>query len=277
MEKLIFDIGFHTGEDTFFYLLKDYRVIAVDADSELIEKGKRTFKKSIESGKLTLLNYAISSENDKDIDFFISQYTLWSSTKIEISSRMGTEVLLKQVKSKRLDYLFQEYGVPFYCKIDIEGNDIIALQALENVSERPQYISVETECIGDNEILAGEEFDTLDSLYQLGYRKFKLVDQRTLTVLSKECFYKMSADYCWSEQTKTNCRYAREQIALSKKDRHSKFTDFFPCSSGPFGTDLAGRWYGYKQAKEILKMHREDRMKLGEPVWSFWCDWHATF
>lgn len=28
MENLIFDIGFHTGEDTLFYLLKDYNVIA---------------------------------------------------------------------------------------------------------------------------------------------------------------------------------------------------------------------------------------------------------
>ena len=32
MENLIFDIGFHKGEDTLFYLLKGYRVIAVDAD-----------------------------------------------------------------------------------------------------------------------------------------------------------------------------------------------------------------------------------------------------
>lgn len=79
--------------------------------------------------------------------------------------------------------MFHEYGTPFYCKIDIEGNDIIALQTMEKVSEKPLYISVETECIGEDEDIAGHELDTLNALYQLGYRKFKLVDQRTLTVL----------------------------------------------------------------------------------------------
>ena len=40
MENLIFDIGFHKGEDTLFYLLKGYRVIAVDADPDLIMNGR---------------------------------------------------------------------------------------------------------------------------------------------------------------------------------------------------------------------------------------------
>ena len=40
MENLIFDIGFHKGEDTLFYLLKGYRVIAVDADPDLINEWK---------------------------------------------------------------------------------------------------------------------------------------------------------------------------------------------------------------------------------------------
>ena len=50
--------------------------------------------------------------------------------------------------------MFHEYGTPFYCKIDIEGNDIIALQTVEKVSEKPLYISVETECIGEDEDIA---------------------------------------------------------------------------------------------------------------------------
>jgi hypothetical protein len=56
-----------------------------------------------------------------------------------------------------------------------------------------------------------------------------------------------------------------------------KFTDFFPNASGPFGEELAGRWYGYKLAREILKKHRRDKMQLDEPEWTFWCDWHAAF
>lgn len=277
MEKLIFDIGFHKGEDTLFYLLKGYKVIAVDADQQLIEEGQHILKKYLENGKLLLLNYVISDENDKDIDFFISESTLWSSTKTTISSRMGNKTSKKKIKSKRLDRLFEEYGTPFYCKIDIEGNDIIALQTIEKVDEKPLYISVETECIGENETGIGHEFDTLNCLYQLGYRKFKLIDQRTLTVLDKECFYKNTDGHHWSEQIQTNCNYAKEQVELPPIYQQVKFTDFFPGSSGPFGDDLAGKWYDYTQARDILKRHREDKMKLNEPEWTFWCDWHATF
>ena len=43
MENLIFDIGFHKGEDTLFYLLKGYRVIAVDADPNLINEWQNIF------------------------------------------------------------------------------------------------------------------------------------------------------------------------------------------------------------------------------------------
>ena len=277
MENLIFDIGFHKGEDTLFYLLKGYRVIAVDADPNLINEWQNIFKKYIENGKLLLLNYVISDTNDVDTDFYIGPNTIWSSTKVSISSRMCCKAIKKKIKSKRLDHLFHEYGTPFYCKIDIEGNDIIALQTMEKVSEKPVYISVETECIGEDEDIAGHELDTLNALYQLGYRKFKLVDQRTLTVLDYNCFYKNNSEHNWFEQIETNCKYAEELIVLSDTDQRVKFTDFFPGSSGPFGEELAGKWYDYPQAKEMLKKHREDKMRLNEPAWTFWCDWHATF
>lgn len=59
--------------------------------------------------------------------------------------------------------------------------------------------------------------------------------------------------------------------------RYSECIHGIPGSSGPFGEELVGKWYDYPQAKEILKKHREDKMKLNEPAWTFWCDWHATF
>lgn len=277
MEELIYDIGFHKGEDTLFYLLKGYNVVAVDADIELIEEGKSSFKEYIDNGRLILLNYAITNESDKDINFFISQNTLWNSTNGAVASRQGNKTLKKKVRSKRLDDLFREYGMPFYCKIDIEGNDIIALQTIENSDEKPPYISVETECLGENETIAmGKELETLERLYQLGYRRFKLVDQQTLTVLSKRDFYFNIPERHWTAQTAIDCRYAKEQLELTSNQRGMKFTDFFPSASGPFGEELAGRWYGYKLAREILKKHRRDKMQLGGPEWTFWCDWHAA-
>lgn len=277
MKELIYDIGFHKGEDTLFYLLKGHKVVAVDADIELIEEGKRSFKEYIDNGRLILLNYAITNESNKDINFFIGQNTLWNSTNVAVASRQGNRTLKKKVRSKRLDDLFREYGVPFYCKIDIEGNDIIALQTIEYSDEKPPYISVETECLGENETIAiGKALETLERLHQLGYRRFKLVDQQTLTVLSKRDFYFNTPKCDWTTQTAINCRYAKEQLELTSSQRGVKFTDFFPSASGPFGEELAGRWYGYKLAREILKKHRRDKVQLGEPEWTFWCDWHAA-
>ena len=49
MEKnLIFDIGFHKGEDTKYYLEKGYKVVAVEANPILTDYGKIKFKKYIE-------------------------------------------------------------------------------------------------------------------------------------------------------------------------------------------------------------------------------------
>ena len=107
MEELIYDIGFHKGEDTLFYLLKGYNVVAVDADIELIEEGKSSFKEYIDNGRLILLNYAITNESDKDINFFISQNTLWNSTNGAVAYRQGKKTLKKKDRSKRLDDLLR--------------------------------------------------------------------------------------------------------------------------------------------------------------------------
>lgn len=55
MEELIYDIGFHKGEDTLFYLLKGYNVVAVDADIELIEEGKSSLKSILITAGLSCL------------------------------------------------------------------------------------------------------------------------------------------------------------------------------------------------------------------------------
>jgi len=43
-KRLIIDAGFHKGEDTSYYLKNGYKVIAIDASSELIAEGKIKFK-----------------------------------------------------------------------------------------------------------------------------------------------------------------------------------------------------------------------------------------
>jgi hypothetical protein len=44
---LIYDVGFHVGEDTEFYLKKGYRVLAVEANPELCARGQMRFADAI--------------------------------------------------------------------------------------------------------------------------------------------------------------------------------------------------------------------------------------
>ena len=57
--KLIFDVGFHNGDVTAYYLCRGHRVVAIEANPVLAEEGRRKFHAEIESGRLTLVNYGL--------------------------------------------------------------------------------------------------------------------------------------------------------------------------------------------------------------------------
>ena len=56
---LVFDFGFHRGEDTGYYLAMGQRVVAVDASAELIAAGRERFAAQLDSGQLTLVHGAL--------------------------------------------------------------------------------------------------------------------------------------------------------------------------------------------------------------------------
>ena len=55
------------------------------------------------------------------IDFFISEKDEWNSLKKEIAERKTSVKGVVKVGVRRLASLMDEFGVPYYCKIDIEG------------------------------------------------------------------------------------------------------------------------------------------------------------
>ena len=178
MDKLIFDIGMHTGKDTEFYLKKGFKVIAVEANSELIEKAKIKFAKEIEKGYLTLIDKAISSESDSNITFYINnEKDDWGTINPDWNRSMNNNYISKTVSTICLEDLIKQYGVPYYIKIDIEGADVLCLKSLINQDHLPEHLSIEL--LTPNN-LAGKKVNSLEIisyLYVLGYRKFTIVDQ----------------------------------------------------------------------------------------------------
>jgi hypothetical protein len=70
IDDLVFDVGMHLGEDSAYYLAKGYRVVAVEANPELADAGRRRFDREISAGRLTIVEGAIADTDRPTITFY---------------------------------------------------------------------------------------------------------------------------------------------------------------------------------------------------------------
>jgi FkbM family methyltransferase len=172
---LIFDFGMHDGSDTAYYLRKGFRVVAVEANPELVTAGESRFRAEIAEGRLTIVNKAIA-EQPGTVTLYLSDNTLWSSLDSErteqFKQRMKVNAVAVEVEAITSDVVLAAHGVPYYLKIDIEGMDMTALRGLRTSGERPPFISMESA----RRDLQGVR-DEIALLQELGYDRFKVVPQ----------------------------------------------------------------------------------------------------
>jgi FkbM family methyltransferase len=260
---LIYDVGFHYGEDTEFYLTKGFKVLAIEAHPALYQAGREKFSRAIESGSLTLLNLAVA-ETSGPISFFESDNDVWGSIRRDAASRnerLGASWREIQVEGRRFDEILREYAVPYYLKVDIEGADLLCLKALKELDDRPKYVSIEAEV----DVLSAIRHE-IAALSELGYAKFKIVRQGHVPLQS--------------------CPFpAREGLYVEYK---------FPYgSSGMFGEEAPGEWLSgertvetYRKIVRIQRLFGDKgwirRLPLGNKVTNFvqpdvsWYDTHAS-
>jgi FkbM family methyltransferase len=222
---LIYDVGAHKGEDTDFYLKKGFSVIAIDASPPLCSQLSCRFSDYLQRGKLTIVNVAVTQQSGV-VDFYIdSTNSIWGTTKLDWVMRnkwIGGGAINKiTVKSLPLSDLMEDYGVPRYCKIDIEGNDLNAIKSLANSPMVPQFISIESEKHDWAALV--EQFQIMQAL---GYKRFKIIDQ-LYTWLQKCPQPSLEGRYC---------------------DHVFEFG-----SSGMFGNELPGKWLDIFEALELFK------------------------
>src|SRR5215467_3283732 len=70
--KLIYDVGMHNGDDTAYYLWRGFRVVAIEANPELVATAANRFRCEIEAGYLKILNVGIAAE-DGELPFWVCQ------------------------------------------------------------------------------------------------------------------------------------------------------------------------------------------------------------
>ena len=240
-DDLIYDLGFHNGDDTGFYLAKGFRVVAVEATPGLVEAGLRRYCTDVKNGRLILLNKAISETSGK-VDFFVHPTKPeWSSCLLSMAESDGSSSVRVSVDSTNLHELFHEYGVPHYLKVDVEGCDLFVAKQLSEGKLKPKFVSFET----SRRDYAG----IFSYLYVSGYSRFQLINQINNPIRSSPV------------------------TVHEGKDVDFRFCEF---SSGYFGDDLPKekwltfdelitRYIKYKELKQL------DNVELGLG----WLDVHA--
>jgi FkbM family methyltransferase len=231
-KDLIYDVGMHLGEDTEFYLNKGFRVVAFEADPEHANFCREKFSEFINTGHLKIVEGAIVDlqlieAGTRKVSFYSNEEnSVWGTVYDEWSERnekLGASSKMIEVNVINFEEIIKEHGVPYYMKIDIEGCDMVCLNALKKIQERPDYISIESDKTGFSNIRS-----EIDLLNYLGYDGFQAIEQSKIPVLQIPPFPSREGKY----------------IAQGLE----------PGSSGLFGAELnSDQW---KSKSEILNLYR---------------------
>ena len=174
--NLIFDIGMYDGSDTKYYLSEGYKVIAVEANSNLIERARESFKEELSYSQLVLVNAAICNDPGEEVTLTISGDDLGASSIIGERISHRNPLCSYKVRSMTLIELIEKYGRPYFMKIDIEGADRYCILPPDE-ENRPKYISFE----------AGDDIEELvHHLKKIGYTKFKAINQCNFNELNNQ-------------------------------------------------------------------------------------------
>jgi len=142
-ESLCFDVGANIGKKTELFLSLGAKVVCIEPQSNCINTLTEKFR---DNEKVKIVSTALGEREDV-LDIFISPMDTLSTMStdfIEVTSLERFEKIVwdrkEKVRVTTLDNLISEYGLPDYCKIDVEGYE---LEVLRGLTKKIKCISVE--------------------------------------------------------------------------------------------------------------------------------------
>ena len=268
-EDLIYDVGMNDGSDTAYYLSRGVRVLAIEANPLLARSAGERFATFVQAGQLRVLNIGIADRCGV-LPFWVNQAdSKWSSFNYELASKHRTSCQSLDVECTTFGRILAEYGVPYFMKIDIEGYDSYCIDALET-GRCPRYLSVE--------FFRGDFEQMLSRLGQLGYRRFKIIEQENHTsgmpIFPHEKAARMLRKIC--RLFPVAGELMKSLPAWSKPNKY-EFLRPQPqqCGdSGPFGEDTQGPWRSIAEIRRLAGWLHSRNVAIG--LLESWYDLHAA-
>jgi FkbM family methyltransferase len=246
------------GADSAYYLSRGFRVVAVEANPILAKEAESRFAVEVEEGRFAVANVGIA-DHEGEAEFWVcDDWSAWSSFNREIAGRNGKRHHAETVQLRTMSWLVGEFGMPFYCKVDIEGHDHYCLQGLSPDS-RPSFISVEL-----------SEFPLLEEMRALGYDRFKMINQLSFSQISGRWY--TLRDRLPNEKARAGVERIRGALRGGLNDGRWYFKIG---SSGPLPTLTPGNWVDFEQMSAI-RQWMDDRYKAGDFGLLDCFDLHAT-
>ena len=272
---LIFDLGFHNGDDTAYYLTRGYRVLGVDANPAVMESGHGRFEKQIAEGRLVLRNVGVAGTSST-LHFYVNEAdSKLSSFDRSLAARHGDPCLEVPVPCVTLLDLFQEHGVPHYLKVDLEGYDELCARALIGAAELPPFVSLE--------LFMGDDVAILEALQSAGYSRFKLIHGVSFTqsepIFQHEKGARMLRKLSRRLPGFKRILQATPSLLRPQKDEFDSFREkldypFPEGCTGPFAEETPGPWRSYDAIRRKAAVLKEKLKR--DPTQSLWYDVHAA-
>jgi FkbM family methyltransferase len=167
--KLVFDIGANRGNMTNFFIEESERVVCFEPNLELLSHIRNRFSSIID--KQIFLDCRGLSDKEETKTFRISNadtISTFSEDWINNSRFTGSHNWDKsvEVKTTTLDNIIDEYGIPDFVKIDVEGYELEVIKGLTKMLDSTTF-SFEW---------AEEQYEKMKEIYEylnnLGYMNF---------------------------------------------------------------------------------------------------------
>lgn len=167
--NLIFDIGANVGERTFVFSEISKNVISLEPNPELCDLLKSRFRKKL---GVIIVNKACS-DDFSEMDFYLGNNHLVSTFSrkfINYKKQTGKDASWNSklsIQTLTLDYLISEFGIPDFCKIDVEGFE---KNVISGLNRKIGMISFEFNA----PVFIKDSLWIINKLVSLGYTSFNI-------------------------------------------------------------------------------------------------------